>query len=84
MYNGAVSEGDVLITMLEDLGDLFGQSVANGTPVRDIVGDDPVEFAETFLKNYSTGRWLQKERERLTAAIDRAAAGDVESHRPAS
>jgi hypothetical protein len=31
-----------------------------------------VEFAETFLENYSEDRWISKERRRLTAAIERA------------
>ena len=60
-----------------DLIDLFEQSAANGTPIREIVGQDPVEFAETFLQNYSEGQWINKERERLTNAIDRAAAEDI-------
>jgi DNA-binding ferritin-like protein (Dps family) len=63
--------------MLEDLADLFEQSAANGTPIREIVGEDPVEFAETFLQNYSEGQWINKERERLTKAIDRAAGEDT-------
>ena len=40
-------------------------------------GEDPVEFAETFLQNYSEGQWINKERERLTNAIDRAAGQDT-------
>lgn len=72
-YYGAITRSDVLLSMLEDLTDLFEQSAASGTPVRAIVGDDPVEFAEEFLRNYARGQWINKERERLYAAIDRAA-----------
>jgi DNA-binding ferritin-like protein (Dps family) len=75
MYFGAITKGDILVAMLDDLADLFEQSAADGTPIREIVGEDPVEFAETFLENYSEGQWIKKERERLTDAIDRA-AGD--------
>lgn len=78
MYFGAITKGDTLVTMLEDLADLFEQSAANGTPVRAIVGDDPVEFAETFLQNYSEGQWINKERERLTNAIDRVAGDELQ------
>ncbi len=74
MYLGAITKGDVLMSMLEDLADLFEQSAAQGTPIRAIVGDDPVEFAETFLRNYADGQWINKERTRLTEAIERAAA----------
>jgi DNA-binding ferritin-like protein (Dps family) len=77
MYFGSITRGETLVSMLEDLADLFEQSAANGTPIRQIVGQDPVEFAETFLQNYSEGQWINKERERLTSAIDRAAGQDT-------
>lgn len=60
-----------------DLVDLFEQSAANGTPIRDIVGEDPVEFIETFVQNYPKGHWIIRERERLTNAIERAAEEDT-------
>ncbi|MFE6306564.1 DUF1048 domain-containing protein [Nocardiopsis sp. NPDC057823] len=78
MYFGAITREDILQTMLDDLIDLFEQSAANGTPVRQVVGEDPVEFAEAFLANYSEGRWIKKERDRLVEAIDRAAGEDGE------
>jgi DNA-binding ferritin-like protein (Dps family) len=77
MYFGSITRGETLVSMLEDLADLFEQSAANGTQIREIVGEDPVEFAETFLQNYSEGQWINKERERLTSAIDRAAGQDA-------
>jgi DNA-binding ferritin-like protein (Dps family) len=61
----------------EDLVDLFEQSAANGTPIREIVGEDPVEFIEAFVRNYPKGQWIIRERERLTNAIDRAAGEDT-------
>jgi DNA-binding ferritin-like protein (Dps family) len=77
-YFGGITQGDTLLTMLTDLGDLFEQSAAAGTLIRDIVGDDPVEFAETFLANYSEGQWINKERRRLRSAI--AAAIDASAN----
>lgn len=74
MYAGAIVKGDVLMQMLEDLADLIEQAAADGTPIRDIVGADPVEFAETFIQNYSEGQWINAERRRLADAIDRAVA----------
>ncbi|PYI66318.1 hypothetical protein CVV68_14975 [Arthrobacter livingstonensis] len=70
MYFGSITKGETLVSMMEDLADLFEQSAANGTTVRDIVGEDAVEFAETFLANYSEGQWINKERKRLTDAIN--------------
>ncbi|UKA53393.1 DUF1048 domain-containing protein [Arthrobacter sp. FW305-BF8] len=76
-YFGAITKGETLVKMLEDLADLFEQSAANGAPIRDIVGDDPVEFAETFLQNYSEGQWINKERKRLNEAIESVAKEEV-------
>ena len=73
MYFGAITKGDILVSMLEDLAELFEQSAANRTPIRAVVGADSVEFAETFLQNYAEGQWINKERKRLTDAIDRVA-----------
>ena len=28
---------------------------ADGTPIREIVGDDPVEFVDAFVRNYPKG-----------------------------
>ncbi|MFJ9553914.1 DUF1048 domain-containing protein [Nocardiopsis sp. NPDC101807] len=77
MYFGSITKGDVLMEMLDDLIDLFEQSAAARTPIREIVGEDPVEFAETFLANYSEGQWIKKERERLARAVERAAGEDT-------
>jgi DNA-binding ferritin-like protein (Dps family) len=76
MYFGSISRGDILVSMLEDLADLFEQSAADRIPIRSVVGEDPVEFAETFLQNYSEGQWINKERKRLIDAIDRAAGNE--------
>jgi DNA-binding ferritin-like protein (Dps family) len=58
--------------MFDDLAELFERAAADGTPARDIVGDDPLEFVETFVRTYSDGGWIEKERERLRTSIDRA------------
>lgn len=73
MYFGGITDGGLAAKMLDDLGDLFEESAADGTPIRAIVGDDPVEFVEAFLANYSEGQWINKERQRLIKAIDSVA-----------
>ena len=72
MYYGGVTDGDTLIIMFGDLADLWARAAADGTPLREIVGDDPVEFAETFAQAYSGRQWIDKERARLTKAIEDA------------
>ena len=73
-YFGTGGDGTALYG---DLVDLFEQSAANRIPIRQIVGEDPVEFIEAFVRNYPKGQWIIRERERLTNAIDRAAGEDT-------
>jgi DNA-binding ferritin-like protein (Dps family) len=74
-YFGAITKGDVpvdvLMSMLEDLAGLFEQAAADGIPIRAVVGEAPVEFAETFFRNYSDGQWISKERDQSVSAIER-------------
>ena len=69
-------DGDSAASVLEDVADLFERAAADGTPIREIVGEDPVEFVEAFLQNYSKGGWVTRERERLVNAIARAEGED--------
>jgi DNA-binding ferritin-like protein (Dps family) len=71
-YSGGITDGRTLITMFGDLADLWERAAVDGTPVRDIVGDDPVEFAEAFAQAYTGKHWIDKERARLNKAIDDA------------
>lgn len=72
MYSGGITDGDTLTTMFGDLADLWERAAVDGIPVREIVGDDPVEFAESFARAYNGKQWIDKERARLTKAIDDA------------
>ena len=75
MSYGGVTDGETAVTMFGDLADLWERAAADGTPVRAIVGDDPVDFAETFAQAYTGTHWMDKERARLTAAIEEAERG---------
>lgn len=72
VYYGGVTDGETLIIMLGDFADLWERAAVDGAPVREIVGDDPVEFAETFAQSYVGTRWIDKERARLAEAIEAA------------
>ncbi|MEV6561512.1 DUF1048 domain-containing protein [Nocardia sp. NPDC051756] len=61
------------VSLFEDLLDLFEQSAAEGTPIREVVGQDPVEFIEAFARNYQEESWMSREQQRLITAIERAA-----------
>jgi len=68
-YLGPGGDGGAIC---EDLADLFEQSAADGTPIRDVVGEDPVAFVEAFVQNYPEGHWRARERERFINAIEHA------------
>jgi DNA-binding ferritin-like protein (Dps family) len=76
MYYGGITDGETGLKMFDDLADLWERAAADGTPVRAIVGDDPVEFAETFAEAYAGERWIDKERARLINAIEDAERGE--------
>lgn len=71
MYTGP-GEGDQLLQMFDDLADLFERAAVDRTPIRSIVGDDAVEFVETFKSNYGISSWISKEQRQLNNAIQRA------------
>jgi DNA-binding ferritin-like protein (Dps family) len=71
------ADSDSAASEFEDLADLFERAAADGTPIREIVGDDPVAFAEAFAQNYTKGGYVpDRERERLIRAIKRAEGED--------
>ena len=65
---------------LEDLAELFEQAAVDGTPIREIVGEDPEEFVEAFVQNYPEGQWVVREQERLRNTIARAAGEGTGNH----
>ena len=67
-------DADSASSLFEDVADLFEQAAADGTPIREIVGDDPVEFVDALIRNYSKGGYVDREQRRLVNAIDRAAS----------
>lgn len=59
-------------SLFDDVATLFEQAAADAIPIRDVVGDDPVEFVESLIRNYSRGGYVAKEQSRLISAIERA------------
>jgi DNA-binding ferritin-like protein (Dps family) len=71
MYFGALDAGSAA-SLFEDVADLFEQAAADETPIRAIVGEDPVEFVDELARNYRKGGYIDKERARLVKAIEAA------------
>ncbi|WP_433522623.1 DUF1048 domain-containing protein [Nocardia pseudovaccinii] len=69
------------VPMFEDLAHLFEQSAADRTPLREVVGEGPVEFIETFAQNYGEDSWRNRERERLINASERATGREIRAVR---
>lgn len=79
MYYGGFTDGDTPVQIFLDLADLWERAAIDGTPIDDIVGDDPVAFAETYAEAYGGTQWVDKERARLTKAVDDAKKKERES-----
>lgn len=72
-YLMVLGPGGSDVSIFVDLADLFEQSAADRTPIREVVGDDPVEFIDAFAANYQEDSWKNRERQRLNSAIERVA-----------
>jgi DNA-binding ferritin-like protein (Dps family) len=72
MHFGAM-DANSAEALFEDVAELFERAAADGTPIREIVGEDPVEFVEALIANYDKGGYVTRERSRLINSIKRAA-----------
>src|SRR5215813_9290528 len=69
-------DADSAAAVFEDVADLFERAAADGTPIREIVGQDPVEFVEALVGNYEKGGYVTRERNRLSRAIEQDVGED--------
>ena len=76
MYYPGITDADDTLKMSGDFADLWERAAADGTPVRAIVGENPVDFAEAFAQAYAGTGWFDKERARLTKAIEDVERGE--------
>lgn len=67
-----VLDADDAASLFEDVADVFERAAADGTPIRDVVGEDPVEFVEALVRNYDRGGYVAREQARLVSAIAQA------------
>lgn len=64
--------GDATMNALNDLIDLFEQAAAVKTPIREIVGENPADFAEAFVSNYTKDTWRERQVRRVNEALEAA------------
>lgn len=70
IWNFASSAG--MMDALDEILRMFQESASENVPVQNIVGDDPVEFAESIMAQYPDDQWLFKYRERLRTQVKEA------------
>ncbi|MFB6928903.1 DUF1048 domain-containing protein [Streptomyces noursei] len=74
------TDGESNASMFEDLADLFEQAAVDGTPIREIVGADPVEFVEAFAQTYTEGGYVPaRARKQLTDDIEHATGSETDT-----
>ena len=73
---GAV-ESDSSIAIFADVADIFERAAADGTPIREVVGDDPSAFVDALIDNYEKGGYVAREKRRLDESIAAAEAAQA-------
>ncbi|WP_404290227.1 DUF1048 domain-containing protein [Glutamicibacter arilaitensis] len=72
LYFGGITDGDTIVQMFIDHADLWERASIDRLPLSEVVGEDPVEFAENFTQSYAGKQWIDKERARLIKAVQDA------------
>ncbi|OAS85367.1 MULTISPECIES: DUF1048 domain-containing protein [Metabacillus] len=68
MWNYAKGSG--MLELLKNILDMFENSASDGLSVRDVVGDDIAEFADSLLAEFPEETWMDKMRKKLRDSIE--------------
>ncbi|WP_125579414.1 DUF1048 domain-containing protein [Lacticaseibacillus suibinensis] len=71
-YIWSFAGSGAMMDVLEEVLHIFQESAADQVPVRQIVGEDPVEFAENIMAQYPEEMWLIKYRKQLRQKVKEA------------
>lgn len=63
MWNFA--KGGSMLELLRNILEMFENSATDGLSVRDVVGDDIAEFADSLLAEFPEETWMDKMRKKL-------------------
>jgi DNA-binding ferritin-like protein (Dps family) len=61
-----------IMDALEGILHMFQESAAEGVPVGQVIGDDPVEFADNILAQYPDDLWMTKIEKKLRTQVQEA------------
>jgi DNA-binding ferritin-like protein (Dps family) len=83
LFHFGAIDGPAAMSLFDDVIELFEQAAADDTPIRDLVGTDPVEFVEALIRNYDqTEGYVARQQNRLRAAMDKAATDQAGGEAP--
>jgi len=68
MWNYAKGSG--MLELLKNILEMFENSASDGLSVRNVVGDDIAEFADTLLAEFPEETWMDKMRKKLRDSIE--------------
>jgi len=68
MWNFAKGAG--MLELLKNILEMFENSASDGLNVRDVVGNDIAEFADSFLAELPEETWIDKLRNKLRDSIE--------------
>ncbi|MED4295980.1 DUF1048 domain-containing protein [Priestia megaterium] len=68
MWNFAKGAG--MLELLKNIVEMFENSASDGLNVRDVVGNDIAEFADSFLAEFPEETWIDKLRNKLRDSIE--------------
>lgn len=80
LSRGTVTSGDALMSMLEQLADHVERAAADGRPIREVVGADPVRYADDLVAAYADRERIDPEHQRLIETISAAEAQQGKAH----
>ncbi|GGE57218.1 DUF1048 domain-containing protein [Priestia taiwanensis] len=68
MWNFAKGSG--MLAVLKNILEMLENSVSDGLSIREVVGNDLAEFADSFLAEFPEETWIDKQRNTLRDSIE--------------
>lgn len=69
-YMWSYAKGSGMLELLRNILEMFENSASDGLSVRDVVGDDIAEFADSILAEFPEETWMDKMRKKLRDSIE--------------
>lgn len=60
---------DEFMDLLDNMLSIFQENASENVPINDLVGPDPVAFADELLAQYQQATWMRKQQDQLRNAF---------------